>query len=214
MEKLKKLIKTRFCILLYAVFSVIVITVCIFVFGKINGIIVSFFVIGIASLMYLANKSEKEEQKELSERPFKSNNVKKYATCEIDEIESRSKNIVKQYDYPMNSTTYYKYPMTGKQYEHVVGEWLALNGFTNIQVTPVSGDYGVDIVAIGGCNKYAVQCKFYTGKVGVSAIHEVAGGMAHYGCDIGMVVTNSTFTDSARTLARENGIILKERVML
>lgn len=104
--------------------------------------------------------------------------------------------------------------ITGAQYERKVAIWMRQQGYSNVIVTPQSGDFGVDITAYKYGIKYAVQCKYYTGKVGVSAVHEVAGGMAHYGCDIGMVVTNSTFTDSARTLARENGIILKENVIL
>lgn len=113
------------------------------------------------------------------------------------------------------SSTKPKHPaQNGYEYEQRVAYWLKEKGFKSVNVTPQSGDFGVDITAYKDGIKYAIQCKLYTGSVGVSAVHEVAGGMAHYGCDIGMVVTNSTFTDSARTLARENGIILKERVML
>lgn len=102
----------------------------------------------------------------------------------------------------------------GIKYEHKVAAWLKKQGYKNIQVTPASGDYGVDITARKGRYRYAIQCKSYSRPVGVSAVHEVAGGIAHYGCDIGMVVTNSTFTDSARILAQENQIILLDHIYL
>lgn len=209
MKKLKELIKTRFCILLYAVFSVIVITVCIFAFGKINGIMVSFFVVGIAPLMHLANKTEKEEQKELSKRPFESNNVKKYASYknlyDSDCYEREETDII-------DDTIKERYPNSGEEYEVAVSEWLRTQGYYDIYLTATTGDYGVDITARNGYIKYAIQCKYYSDSVGVSAVQQVIAGMAHYQCNRGMVITNSYFTKNAIKLARENGVVLLEHV--
>lgn len=102
--------------------------------------------------------------------------------------------------------------MNGYQYEKFVCRYLSGNGFSNVKCTKASGDYGVDVLASKGRNRYAIQCKLYSNPVGLSAVQEVVAGMKHYGCDAGMVVTNSTFTQQAIQLARENGIVLKPHV--
>ena len=81
-----------------------------------------------------------------------------------------------------------------------------------MKCTKASGDYGVDVLASKGRNRYAIQCKLYSNPVGLGAVQEVAAGMKHYGCNIGMVITNSTFTSQAVRLAQENGIVLKPHV--
>ena len=102
----------------------------------------------------------------------------------------------------------------GIKYEHKVAQWLKKHGYRNVHVTPASGDYGVDITARKGRIRYAIQCKSYSRPVGVSAVQEVYSGIRHYNCDRAMVVTNSTFTAAAKTLARENNVILVENIKL
>lgn len=103
--------------------------------------------------------------------------------------------------------------MTGYDYEHAVAAYLLRNGFHDVEVTQASGDYGVDIVAWKDSLKYAVQCKYYTSPVGVSAIQEVVAGKSMYGCSVAMVVTNNDFTPSAEELARANSVILVPRIV-
>ena len=98
--------------------------------------------------------------------------------------------------------------MTGYDYEYAVASYLRKNGFYDVKVTKASGDYGVDIIARKGLQKYAVQCKYYSKPVGVSAVQEVAAGKSMYHCTAAMVVTNNRFTAAAETLAKSNGIIL------
>lgn len=102
--------------------------------------------------------------------------------------------------------------MTGHDYEYLVAKYLRNNGYTGVKVTKGSGDYGVDVVAHKRGKKYAVQCKYYTGPVGLSAVQEAVAGKAMYKCDSAMVVTNSTFTNAARDLARANNVVLIENV--
>ena len=66
---------------------------------------------------------------------------------------------------------------------------LSEEGFKDIKLTKLSGDYGGDIVATS-CNgyKYVVQCKRYKESVGVSAIQEVLGSIGYYKCDDGFVM--------------------------
>ena len=85
---------------------------------------------------------------------------------------------------------------------------LKRNGFSRVNVTVASGDYGIDITACQGATSYAIQCKRYGKSVGVKAIQEVYSGMQHYGCTSAIVATNSVFTANAKTLANEFGVIL------
>lgn len=97
---------------------------------------------------------------------------------------------------------------TGDDYEYRVAKYLKRNHFRDVSVTSASRDYGVDIIARKGRKRYAIQCKYYSRPVGISAVQEAFTGMAHYDCNAAMVVTNSTFTKAAETLAEENGVFL------
>ena len=98
--------------------------------------------------------------------------------------------------------------MDGYEYEHLVAKYLKGHGYTGVEVTKASGDFGVDVIARKGHHKYAVQCKYYKNPVGLSAIQQAVAGKSFYNCDTAMVVTNSTFTKAAIKLARANNVIL------
>lgn len=102
--------------------------------------------------------------------------------------------------------------MTGLEYENLVAKYLRRHGYHNVSVTKGSGDYGVDVIAHQGKHKYAVQCKYYSSAVSLDAVQEAVAGMAMYGCDRAMVVTNNTFTQAAVELATNNGVTLIEGV--
>ena len=100
----------------------------------------------------------------------------------------------------------------GEDYEYCAAAWLAGRGYRHISLTKHSGDYGVDILCRRHGRRYAVQCKLYSFPVGVKAVQEVAAGMAHYDCSRAIVITNSTFTQAARTLAEDHNITLFENI--
>ena len=62
--------------------------------------------------------------------------------------------------------------------------------------------------------KTVVLAKRYTEAVSNAAVQEVVASKAHYGCQHAIVVTNSTFTASARELAASNGVALWDRQKL
>lgn len=102
--------------------------------------------------------------------------------------------------------------MTGEQFEHYIAQRLREAGYSNVQLTPSSGDYGVDIVAIDRNGiSCAIQCKRYAKNVGVKAVQEVYAGAIHYGCNRKIVITSSYFTANAIELARESGVELIDR---
>ena len=103
--------------------------------------------------------------------------------------------------------------MTGVEFEHLCAKILTKKGYRNVIVTPPSGDYGADILAVDrNGNKWVVQCKHFAGNVGVSAVQEIVAAKAHYKADKAAVMTNSQLTKQARELAKENGVFLFEKI--
>lgn len=101
--------------------------------------------------------------------------------------------------------------MDGHQFEHFCAKALRANGFQNVKVTQGSGDHGIDILANLNGTKYAIQCKRYEKNVGNKAIQEAFSGKAIYGADIAVVMTNSYFTEQAKSDARSLGVQLWDR---
>lgn len=101
--------------------------------------------------------------------------------------------------------------ISGHQYEHLCANQLKKCGFSNVSVTRGSGDQGIDIIAYKNGRRYGVQCKYYTGSVGNSAVQEAYAGAKYYNCDIAVVMTNSTFTKAAKELAEKTEVELWER---
>lgn len=101
----------------------------------------------------------------------------------------------------------------GYEYENYVATWLTGNGYRNVKVTKRSGDGGADIICVGPDGwKYAVQCKMYKGNVGYKAVQEIYTAKTLYDCDMAMVVTNSSFTQSAIDNAKKLGVVLYSNV--
>jgi len=87
--------------------------------------------------------------------------------------------------------------MKGHDFERYVAELLTLSGFGKVKVTKGSGDFGVDVTAVHGNDKYAVQCKRSESKIGIKAVQEAFLGKEHYKADVAVVVTNNYFTKQA-----------------
>lgn len=101
--------------------------------------------------------------------------------------------------------------MDGHDFEYFCADLLQKNGFLKVSVTKGSGDQGVDILATKGGIKYAIQCKNYMSVLGNTPIQEVNAGKMFYNCHVGVVMTNSTFTSGAKTLAEATGVLLWDR---
>jgi len=69
-------------------------------------------------------------------------------------------------------------------------------------------DHAAHLIAVKGAITIIVQAKLHQGPVGNKAVQEVIGAVTFYGGDEGWVVTNSTFTTSAKALAQKAGIRL------
>ena len=104
--------------------------------------------------------------------------------------------------------------MNGHDFEFFCADVLRKNGFTDVKVTKGSGDQGVDILAKKDGIKYAIQCKNYASHLGNTPVQEVATGKIFYNCHVGVVMTNSTFTQGAKTLAQATGVLLWDKYVL
>ncbi len=98
--------------------------------------------------------------------------------------------------------------MNGFDFEKYTSILLKANGFTKVEVTQSSNDFGVDVIAYKDDIKYAIQCKKYSSPVGIKAVQEVIGSKVMNDCHVAVVLTNNTFTKSAVELAEKNNVLL------
>lgn len=103
--------------------------------------------------------------------------------------------------------------MTGEEFEHYMEKYFIKKGY-KVTRTPLSGDYGIDLIIEHEFGKIGVQLKCYFDKVPLKAVQEVVAGLNHYGLSSGMVITNSYFQPSAKRLANDNKITLWDRDIL
>lgn len=101
--------------------------------------------------------------------------------------------------------------MEGYEFENYLKTLFFYAGF-GAETTKKAKDYGADIILTDeNGSKIVVQAKRYNKKVGVKSVQEIMGAMSHYKANEGMVVTNSTFSFEAETLAKDNSIRLVDR---
>lgn len=98
--------------------------------------------------------------------------------------------------------------MTGVEFELHIAEMLRTAGIENVSTTAKTGDQGADLLFTYNSLKYVLQAKRYGSSVGNKAIQEAHAARGYYHCDRALVVTNSRFTASARTLAKELRVLL------
>ena len=99
--------------------------------------------------------------------------------------------------------------MSGEEFEFFVREQLLKQGYDRVETTAVSGDMGADLIARRDGKTIVVQCKRYSAAVGIQAVQEVLGAKLFYAADEAWVITDSTFTEAARKLARAADVRLR-----
>ena len=115
--------------------------------------------------------------------------------------ERRERNRIRN-SYVMNLSPY--------EYEEYVAEEMRQDGFTDVDTTPKSGDYGADVLARDGDRLVCVQCKHYAPghPVGVKAVQEIYSAKDYYGCDDAYIYTTSDYTKAAVEMANQLGVVL------
>ena len=87
--------------------------------------------------------------------------------------------------------------MEGHDFEYFCAVLLKTNGYEKAEVTPGSGDQGIDVIAAKDGIRYGIQCKCYSSDIGNKAVQEAYSGKEFYNCHIGVVLTNRSFTTAA-----------------
>lgn len=100
--------------------------------------------------------------------------------------------------------------MTGEQFEGFLKTVFEKKGY-KVSLTKATGDQGIDLILTKNSSRIGVQAKCYNGMVSNSAIQQVVAGLKFHNCVVGMVITNSYFTKSAKELAKVNNINLWDR---
>ncbi|MGV9800806.1 restriction endonuclease [Mycobacterium sp. NPDC003449] len=94
--------------------------------------------------------------------------------------------------------------MSGLEFEDHIARIARACGLPVI-MTPLTGDWGVDLIVGTRPNRVAVQCKRQSRPVGAGAVQEVVAGAPMQDCTRTMVVTNHEFTPAAYKLAERHG---------
>lgn len=98
--------------------------------------------------------------------------------------------------------------MNPQEFEIMVAKHFKVQGYET-ELTPYSGDWGIDVIATKGKEKVAVQAKMYGGstrKVNRSTMMELYGAMAYQDCTRAVLVTNGECMEDALMVAKKLGI--------
>jgi len=98
--------------------------------------------------------------------------------------------------------------LTGIEFENLLIDKFLSLGFI-VESTPKTGDFGADLIVENSeGSRVIIQCKRFKSKVNLKAVQEVVGAMGHYAGDIGIVITNNLFLNSAIKLAESHDVEL------
>lgn len=98
--------------------------------------------------------------------------------------------------------------LSGVEFETWIAKLLKENGFDDVRGTPATGDQGADLIVKKDGKTIIIQAKRCQGVVSNKAVQEVISAISYYNGDEGWVITNSTFTPSAKALAHKSNIKL------
>ncbi len=97
--------------------------------------------------------------------------------------------------------------ISGEHYETLCRNLLQAEGW-RVDTTPVTGDQGADLIAEASGRRVIIQCKFHARPIANKAVQEAHAAVGFHAGDHAAVVSNASFTRSARQLAQVNGVLL------
>lgn len=133
---------------------------------------------------------------------YRMNEVEDYITLQPEKVIATGKDI--------NS-------LNGREFEILCLNLLENMGFS-VETTRASGDSGIDLIAYNHepvlSGKYIIQCKRYSGMVGLSIVRNLYGKVALVRANKGILITTGHFTKCAIDFAEECSIELIDREQL
>lgn len=103
--------------------------------------------------------------------------------------------------------------MDGREFETQVAELLELLGYEDVEQTSYY-DKGADILATKDGLRFAVQVKRWSHPVDQGSVMQLVNGVRQYGCDRGLLVTNSYLTEPAVRTATAWSVEVWDRQIL
>lgn len=97
--------------------------------------------------------------------------------------------------------------MTGKQFEIFVAGLFSRKGYY-VEMTPDSGDHGIDLRLSRSGRRGVVQCKRWNGIVGEKELRDFFGAMCHENVEFGFFVAGTEFSSSAKEFSRGKTLAL------
>ena len=98
--------------------------------------------------------------------------------------------------------------MTPRQFEELVCEHYRKQGYKT-EITPLNGDYGIDVFATKGKEKLAIQAKMYgnsTRKINRQCVMELHGAKDYFDCTKAVIATDGVFLPDAIQVAEKLNI--------
>ena len=136
---------------------------------------------------------------------------------DLDNVQGRwiSKENVKEYQEALKSINEGFRHFTPDEFEYFIAYLFQEKGF-DVEVTPQSNDYGVDVIAEDEESKIAIQVKRKKpgNTVGSKTVRETLGSMHKQNADKSILVTTSSFTNPAKEQSRDSPIQLWDREIL
>ena len=117
-------------------------------------------------------------------------------------IEKKCKNLMK--DSEIDSNNNYK---KGIEFEDFCSSILRSKGW-KVEITPTTGDQGVDLIASIEDVRLCIQCKDHEKPISNKAVQEVYAGKKYWLGSHAILISRSGFTKSAHKLAISNKVIL------
>ncbi|MGE0825518.1 MAG: restriction endonuclease [Candidatus Binatia bacterium] len=97
--------------------------------------------------------------------------------------------------------------MTGVEFEEFVAAMFRKEGYV-VELTPGSGDHGIDLMLRKDNQLSVVQCKRWTAPIGEPVVRDFFGALMNIGAQSGYIITTSAFTSQALTFAQNKPIRL------
>jgi len=98
--------------------------------------------------------------------------------------------------------------MRPDEYEHIVAEYFEKKGYKTT-VSQYSNDYGVDVFATKGEEKFAIQAKMFGGStrpINRQMVMELHGAKDYFDCTKAFLATNGRIIDNALEVAQKLNI--------
>jgi restriction system protein len=127
--------------------------------------------------------------------------------CKQRDVRWKIKEYVRNYQLTPSAVGNFDQIENPIEYERAISDFFTQKGWNSI-ATQASGDQGADVIAEKSNHRVVVQCKLYSQPVGNKAVQEVMSAKTFYECTTAIVVTNASYTKSARQLAHSCGVEL------